>query len=83
MANGLETQIRQAYLPYVRAFLQDGATARLQFANTSTTILATLQLSQRDHNRFDADVALRAGQRRAFNSLARELDATRTPALRF
>ena len=83
MANGINRAVRSAYVPYVRAFLEDPDRARLKFGDSPTALLATLELSQRDYDRFDDDVTLRAEQRRTFNNLVRELEDTRRPALRF
>jgi hypothetical protein len=83
MADEIETAVRRAYMPYVRAFLEDPGTARLKFGNTPTAVLATLEMSQRDYDRFDDEVTLRAEQKRTFNNIVRELEDTRRPSLRF
>jgi hypothetical protein len=78
----LEAIFRNAYRPYVGAFLDDPGLARLSFQFDNQSILATLTMAQADFDRFDQDVSLRAEQRRAFNNLVREWD-NRSPALRF
>jgi len=78
----LEDVFRNAFRPYVGAFLEDPQVARLSFLFDSRFVRATLVMAKADWDRFDQDVSLRAEIRRSFNNLVREWD-NRTPALRF
>ncbi len=82
MSNGTGALIRRAYMPYVRAFLQNPQDALLRYSNTPQRVRATVFISSPDFARFDSDVVLRSEQARTFNNLVREHD-NRPSALRF
>ena len=82
--DNLSGKIRQAYLPYVRAFLNHPAEARLVLAIFEDAVEGTLQLDTTDFNRFNSTSGLRIEQRRAFNNLVRRLtNETKGPSLDF
>ena len=82
MSNGTGAVIRNAYLPYIRAFLNRPQSVALRFNNTAASVRGTIYLAQADFNRFQGDVSLRSEQARTFNNLVHERDNRRS-ALRF
>ena len=83
MSTKLETRLRDAYLPYARAFLDRPRASRLTFEVGPDYVDANLWMATVDFVRFDKSVDLRREHRRTFNNLVRHVDPRREPTLAF
>lgn len=80
--NGIGIQIRNAYMPYFRAFLQQPSVSTLRYENTPRRVRATAYVARQDFNVLDGSVARRSELARAFGNLVREFDP-RPSTIRF
>lgn len=79
---GIGKRIRNAYMPYFRAFLKQPNVSRLRYENTQRRVRATAYVARQDFNGLRGSVARRSELVRAFRNLVRKFDS-RPSTLRF
>lgn len=79
----LESEVKRAYFPYMRAFLDDPDIARMEVLDDGVLVEGVVRTSVPDLNSIMADPGFRSEMSRTFNRLVRYLAPNRAPLLRF